>query len=305
MPSLELKGENGDVLDLDYVAKHGFGIQVTAGVTGFGLPPIQTRWIEGAGNGATFRGRRVLPRDIDLLLTIVGRDHEDLQGYLNRLARLLDGKVRLFMKEDSGRKWWIDTYWVGGGDYAYGLNGQGVTDADLVITLRAGDPFWRSWNRQQKVVRAGGVLASQPEVQLMSTPSTGDGSFLDELSALQVTASAASAEVTLENSGDADSYPVWEVQGPGENFEAIAPDGSTLTWLGRLAAGETLTIDSETGLVTITGPDGTRNAYADLGEAPAFWRIPPGINVGTARFNDTTSESRIVVSWDERKWLMV
>ena len=71
MPSLALENDT-DALDLDYVFKYGRGIQALSGATGFGLPPVSIRWLEGAGDGALYRGRRVLPRDIDLPLLVVG-----------------------------------------------------------------------------------------------------------------------------------------------------------------------------------------------------------------------------------------
>jgi hypothetical protein len=71
VPSLQLSNES-DTLDLDYVLKQGRGIQVLTGVTGLGLAAKQVQWLEGAGDGATYRGRRVLARDIDLPLLISG-----------------------------------------------------------------------------------------------------------------------------------------------------------------------------------------------------------------------------------------
>src|SRR6478736_4102406 len=121
MPRLQMESAT-DTLDLDYVLKFGRGIQVTSGVTGLGLPPVQVRWLEGAGDGAVYRGRRVLPRDIDIPLYILGRDRDDLMSLWSRLAAMLDGKVRLRMVEDDGTSWYCDVYRVGGGTFTYGVD---------------------------------------------------------------------------------------------------------------------------------------------------------------------------------------
>lgn len=141
-----------DTLDLDYVLKYGRGIQVLSGVTGFGLPPVQVRWLEGAGDGAVYRGRRVLPRDIDLPLLVLGRDRSDLTELWSRLARALDGKCKLRLIEDDGTSWYCEVYRVGGGQYAYGVDTDGETEIRTVITVRAGNPFWIAERASQKVI---------------------------------------------------------------------------------------------------------------------------------------------------------
>jgi len=141
MPSLALESAT-DVLDLDYVQKHGRGVQVLAGVTGMGLPPVQVRWLEGAGDGAVFRGRRVLPRDIDLPLLIVGTDRKDFLSLWSRLARMLSGVCKLRMIEDDGTSYWCNVHRVGGGDYALGVDTTGDREVQIVVTLRAPSPYW-------------------------------------------------------------------------------------------------------------------------------------------------------------------
>lgn len=141
-----------DSLDLDYVLKHGRGIQVLAGVTGLGLPPVNTRWLEGAGDGALYLGRRVLPRDIDLPLIIVGRDRADLTQLWSRLALMLNGKCKLRLIEDDGGSWFCEVYRVGGGSYTYGVDTDGEREIRTVITVRAGNPFWVAEAASQKII---------------------------------------------------------------------------------------------------------------------------------------------------------
>lgn len=151
MPSLALESDR-DYFDLDSVLKGDRGVQVLAGVTGFGLPPVQVRWLEGAGDGATYRGRRVLPRDIDLPLLILGQNRADLSDIWTRFALMMAGKCKLRLIEDDGSSWWTYVYRVGGGDYTYGVDTDGETEIRTVVTLRAPDPFFTAEIATQQVI---------------------------------------------------------------------------------------------------------------------------------------------------------
>jgi hypothetical protein len=108
--------------------------------------------------------------------------------------------------------------------------------------------------------------------------------------------------MTLDNTGDAIAYPVWTVFGPGDTFKAISPTGETLFWNASLSAGQRLTIDTRSGTVV----DGTgTNRYASLAPAPRFWSLPPGTLTCTASLLNTTTASKIVCSWQARKWLVI
>ncbi len=110
--------------------------------------------------------------------------------------------------------------------------------------------------------------------------------FVKNLAHLPVTPGAANGTMTLENPGDVEAYPIWELRGPGKNFRAISPRGEVLEWLGTLAADETLVIDTQAGTVL----DGKgENRYAELGETPRMWTIPPGETVAEIQFEATSS----------------
>ncbi|WP_353707297.1 hypothetical protein ABRQ22_15010 [Cellulosimicrobium sp. ES-005] len=110
--------------------------------------------------------------------------------------------------------------------------------------------------------------------------------FVKNLAHLPVTPGAANGTMTLENPGDVEAYPIWELRGPGKNFRAISPRGEVLEWLGTLTADETLVIDTQAGTVL----DGKgENRYAELGETPRMWTIPPGETTAEIQFEATSS----------------
>ena len=275
-----------DTLNLDDILHRGAGVQVLSGVTGLGLPDVSVQWLEGAGDGAMFRGRRVLPRDIDLPLYLQAADREALKALLSRLALMLAGECVLRLVEADGTDWSTRVHRVGGGAYVYGSDTIGDTDIQLVITLRAGDPFFTS---------------SRPSSQRISNSGAGRG-LLNGLAQLRVASSQAIGTILLENLGDAPAYPVWDVVGPGRDFRAVSATGVGFHWAGSLAAGETLRVDTQRG--TVTDHTGA-SRYADLAAAPRLWTIPPGTTQAVASLEDVDHHSSITCSWRPRKWMVI
>ncbi|WJN63195.1 Dit-like tail protein [Streptomyces phage phiScoe45] len=275
-----------DSLSLNGIEDEGRGVQATTGVTGLGLPPVSVQWLEGAGDGAMYRRTRVLARDIDIPLDIVGDDRDDLKGLLSRLAQILSAPCTLRMVEDDGASWSTDVVRVGGGEYVYGENTTGNRDVQTVITLRAGDPYWTS------------SVASTQQIG----GSSAAGVFVSGFMSMPVASSQAIGDIMLENTGDVAAYPVWTVYGPGDNFKAISPSGETLWWKGTLTASQRLIVDSRAG--TVKREDGS-NQYSLLAPAPRFWAVEPGISTCTASLLNTTSASKITVAWKPRKWMVI
>ena len=282
MTSLLLETER-DTLDLNEVADRGFGFQATAGLTGLGLPSVDVQWLEGAGDGSRWRGQRVLSRDIDIPLDIVGRDREHLAELVSRLARAVAGEMSLVLVDDAGRRWSTSVYRTGGGEVDLGSGGR---DLQTVLTLRAPDPYFTASSVSTQTV--GGDPGTAP--------------FLSALVSMPLAASQAIGDITLTNVGDADAYPVWEVSGPGRDLKVISPTGEMLRWTGSLASTEKLIIDTRAGTVT----DGKgANRYAELAPAPRFWTVPPGVSTANVQLLDTTAASKVVCTWRSRKWMVI
>ena len=284
MPKLLLASDS-DTLDLNEIDDKGLGYQAKSGVTGFGLPPVSVQWLEGAGDGAVFRRRRVLTRDIDIPLEILARDRAHLQELTSRLALALAGRCTLTLLDDDGTRWTTDVYRTGGGEYSYGADTIGTREFQTVITFRSPDPYWTSSEAQNRYI--GGTTGA---------------SFLSSLAEIPVSSSQAIGEIQLNNSGDADAYPIWDITGPGSNFLAISPDGERLAWTGTLAVGDRLTIDTRKG--TVVDQNGN-NRYDELDEAPRFWTVKPGLSTATAQLEDINTSSKIACSWRPRKWMVI
>ncbi|MDH6462053.1 hypothetical protein M2302_002228 [Micromonospora sp. A200] len=269
MPRLQLETAT-DVLNLDDILNKGVGVQALRGTVGLGLPEVSVQWLEGAGDGAMFRGQRVLPRDIDLPLHIKANSRAEMKALLNKLSRMLAGECTLRLVEDDGSDWSVRVRRVGGGNYSYGLDTIGEKDFSTVITFRAGDPFWiYSRTSSTKVENSGSGR-----------------SLLKGLATMQVSASQAIGKMLLDNTGSAPAYPVWLVHGPGSGLEVVSNTGQGFKWNGTLGANDILTIDTKAG--TVVDQAGA-NRYADLAAAPRFWPIPPGRTSVTASLLNTSA----------------
>ncbi|MCY0921660.1 MULTISPECIES: phage distal tail protein [Streptomyces] len=281
MTALLLESER-DVLDLNGVADEGVGYQATAGATGFGLPSVAAQWLEGAGDGSRFRGRRILPRDLDIPLDIVGQNRAHLGSLISRLARVVSEDCTLALVDEQGVRWSTPVVWTGGGE----LDLDGATDVQTVISFRAPDPYFTA-----------STVSTQ---SVVGDPGTRP--FLSAISSMPLAASQAIGSIQLDNGGDVPAYPVWEIYGPGRDLTVTSPTGETLRWTGSLTAAEKLVVDTRAGTV-IDGKGANR--YSLLDSAPRFWTVPPGVSTASVRFLDTTAASRIVCSWRPRRWMVI
>lgn len=284
-----------DRLDLNGVSLTGYGVEALTGVTGLGLPPVAVNYIEGAGDGATFRGERIQPRDVDIPLYVRTHTSGELQATLARLSRMLTQQVLLWWVEDDGTEWGLVTHRMGGGTYVYGKDTRGLTEHQTVVTLRAGDPYW---------------TARYPVSRVITSSNSGRGLLegVTALSKLRISGNSAAGPILFENPGDAKAYPIWTIAGPiagdatHNALQCIGPTGEQFVWNGTLASGETLTIDTKTAKVY---DQSGANRYAELLPAPRLWSIPPNESQATVAAFGTTGGTRITATWFPRKWAVV
>jgi hypothetical protein len=241
MPRLILVPTNGEAsIDLDEVSVKGSGLEATAGAGGFGLPPVAAQYDEKAGHGSTYRGTRVLARDIDLPIYATEANRASLKSTMSRLARALADPCQLVF-HDGSEKWSLLVTRVGGGAYSYGEDTNGEYELVTVITLRAGDPFWKR----------------DTPVTLTRTASTVSGTPL-----------------TIVADTEAEAFPDIRLNGPGRNWRLRRTDtGQTLQFNALLRNGEYVDLDFADGTVV---DNLGRNRYTDLGNAPRFFPIKPG-----------------------------
>ncbi|MFC4334091.1 phage distal tail protein [Salininema proteolyticum] len=290
-PFLELHGPGDTRIGLNEISMRGEGFEAGPGVAGLGMPPVAPQWVEGAGDGASWRGMRALPRDIDIPLHITGTHRGRLDAHLGRLTRLLSGAMEL--RWITGREWWsLPVYYTGGLDYTYSSD-TGATWINTVISLRSPDPWWSYYTTDA-------ISVGRRET---ATAAAGWG-LLDghSLSGLRLSPSPVSGPMEPHNTGSAPAWSTITVTGPGATLRVSTDAATWFTWNGRLRRGEELVIDTEQ--ATLTDSGGT-SRYGQLAAGPRFHPLQPGPNRLLFSFDETTPATGIEIRWRKRAWTVI
>lgn len=250
-----LVGSNGDTITFDYA-----NYVLNPEFTGFGIPPAQVRIEQSAGDGGVFRHTKRGVRQVDLAVTILGTDRDDVQTKLRRLSRLLQdtsGPTQIVANYSDGTSLVLTCHYVGGAESQWGSN-AGLVWNRWALSFQAPTPYWESGIAEEFTVTTG---------------NTGRG-LLPQLSKMKLTSSQIFGVITVDNAGDVPAFPVYNFRGPLSDL-TVTNGTESFSFTVPIIEGETITIDTETGSVT---DDGGVNRYADLAPAPKLFRIPPGVS---------------------------
>lgn len=269
---ISLVGSNGDTIALT----DNLEFVLSTGVTGFGIPATSVRIDETAGNGGVWRYTKRGVRDLDLPIVVLGNDRAEVETRLRRLARLLQdtsGPTKIVASYDDGSSVFLNAHYVGGAETQFGTDATG-TFCRWVIQMQAPQPFWEASDSQSFTITAG---------------NTGRG-LLPQLTKLKVSSAQRLGVVSVNSAADVDVYPVWTVRGPITSFSA-SNGTQSFSFNAAVAAGQTITIDTEAG--TVTGDNGA-NRYSLLSSAPKLFPLKPGENL--IEVNGTSTDAATFVS---------
>lgn len=250
-----LVGANGDEISFDYST-----YVLNQNFVGFGIPPAQVRIENSAGDGGVWRHSKRGVRDVDLPITVLGTDRNDVQTKLRRLSRLLQdtsGPTTIKATYSSGESLTLEAHYVGGAESQWGTD-AGLVWNKWVLSFQCPNPYWESDALEEFRVTTG---------------NTGRG-LLPQLSKLKVTSSQVYGVITVDNEGDVPAYPTWFIRGPISDVE-ISNGTQSFSFVESVEDGETITVNTATGQVT---DDLGTNRYSILGPAPKLFRIDPGVS---------------------------
>lgn len=265
-----LTGSNGDSIAFDYS-----NYILNPEFMGFGIPRAQVRIDPSAGDGGVFRHSKRGVRDIDMAVTILGTDREDVQTKLRRLSRILQdttGPTTLKATYTTGEVLELQVHYVGGAESRWGSD-AGLIFNRWVISFQAPQPYWESDVTEEFVVTSG---------------NSGRG-MLPQLAKLQLTSSQVYGIITVNNTGDVPAFPTWFVRGPISDV-AISYGTQGFSFTEPVADGETITVNTATGKVT---DDLGTNRYNILGAAPKLFRVEPGVTSITVNGVAATSAAEV------------
>lgn len=272
-----LIGANGDTIEFDYT-----NYILNPDFMGFGIPPAEVRIESSAGDGGVFRHAKRGVRVIDLPVTVLGTDRDDVQTKLRRLGKLTQnnfGPLTLEARYTDGITLQMELYYTGGAESQWGEN-AGNTWAKWVLSLQAPQPFWQSTTIEQFTVTRG---------------NTGRG-LLPQLSKLRISSSQALGTVLINNTGDVPMFPTYRVIGPITDF-AVSSNGSSFGFNEVLEAGEIIYINTATGEVY---DQADANRYDILNPAPKLFKIPVGESSITISGTDVTDDTQVDVYYAKR-----
>lgn len=274
--NFSLTGGNGDKITFD-----NENFVLNTGLSGISsIPATQVRIDPSAGNGGVWRNSKRGVRDVDLPITVIGSDRADVESKLRRLARLTQdalGVTDLAAEYSDETSLTLGLHYVGGAEAGAWGSDTGSTWCKWVMSFQAPTPFWESTTVQSFSVTSG---------------NTGRG-LLPQLSKLRVSSSQALGVVTVNNTGDVAAYPVWTVLGPVTSLQ-IDNGSQAFGFNAPVLAGQTITIDTETGLVT---DDSGANRYGLLNSAPKLFALQPGSTSISVLGTEATSATRITCSY--------
>lgn len=274
------------------------GVRVKLQVRGSGMAPVQVQWFSGAGDGASFRGGRTLPRTFEM---VVKAEADAADPYntnvvrqrfakLSQILALPNAPARLTIDLDSGSptgdRWYADMVRVGGGDWDWSMDTDGRSFIKSVFTLQAGDPYWTSEDQESKVISPVGV----------GLGILGVGVSLAQLRLGSVDGFGAT---TIQNTGETLAYPTWVIEAPFSAFSLTSDTGEALTWVG--------TVPKTSGAITVNSRNGTvvdesgANRYAELDPQPQFWSVRPGATNASVVMSDAAAGTRATVVWNRRR----
>lgn len=252
-------------------------------VTGFDSPDVRENGddlvgMDGGYHGDFFYGRRPI--------TITGliHDHVDTVDRNLRMTRLMQATNA--MRADAVLQWMPD----------------GAIQEQFV-TLRRQQPLriTGGWNKQFAI----SLVAADPRIYsadlFSSSVNASDtagatGAAWPWKFPLSFGAAVTNGQVFIENDGNALTYPVLTITGPGTNPSVInATTGQVISFIYTLAAGETLVVDTLNRTVLLNG---TTNKFGavDFGNT-SWWGLIPGVNDVRLAFFDYQAGASLRVDY--------
>lgn len=266
------------------------GIRMKSKLTGTGMPPVQAQWFEGAGDGASHRGTRVLARPMEIDFKVEGPSRQTVWDRYSLLARIFApdaGEVRMEFDLD-GQKWYNDLIRVGGGDFSWETDTDNETFIKTLLSVKAGNPYFTAVDSTSIQIDLEGLGRGLLK-----------GSV--SLSKLQLSTSTAFGSVHFVNPGDVRVFPIWTLEGPFEGFTFTSPTGEIIEWVGSVDLGEFLVVNTEFGTIK---DDTGANRYGGVVGVPKFWSIPAGESDAIIEMDTPTADTRATALWNARKWMV-
>lgn len=258
--------------------------KVLSGMTGRFMPPVS--FVEDEvpfQDGTLFRNVKVKSRDIDIPLLIKADNEIGLRQKVRDCLRMFnpkigDGRIKATAADGSQRELFCR--------YSGGLEGKedrsfkGLVWMNLILVFHAFDPYWYD---SSSIVQTFKINESP-------------GLFFPILP-LRLASSTVFADVTIDNTGDVETWPEWIITGPCDSVVlSNITTGETTNLEISLEVGETITIDTSPFVKTITKSDGT-NLFYTMTDDSSLWALEAGNNNIQIEMDNATSDSSVQITY--------
>lgn len=278
---------------IEWISAEGTSTElwVQPGASGRFGPPVVIQDEEVPGfAGSRFREVRHGPREFSLPLFIDATSEAAKRTALRTLIRQLDptlGEGRLRVHAPTGDVREINCRVRAGleGDEDTGNAYPGWQK--IVPMFRAFDPYWYD------------------TMDTIATFTTGATATFFPIFPIRLSSSQVFVDANVSNPGDLETWPQWEITGPGSSIVVRSLDTEEFTsfssGLGEfsLGAGEKLTIDTRPGIKSVTGPNG-ENLWPYLSWDSALWPLIRGTNAVRVEMGGATTDSSVKLVYRPR-----
>jgi hypothetical protein len=261
-----------------------------AGISG---PSVSATSVNLPGGGAAPQSYRPATRTIILGIFTEGPTQGEFLALCDRWARAIwnerlgnpaPGLLVLARPDGTSRQ--IPVMCIDGGDQSDDdRTKSGLTWSTYALTFAADDPLWADSDAIELSFGSSSAAGVPPMPPIVLAPATllGDNEVV--------------------NSGDADSYPVWTIHGPGQPTLTNNTTGRSFGLDVTLASDEVVVVDTRSGNQSAVDQDGV-DRWGDLVKSSPrdLWPLVPGVNNLNLSISGSGAGSQITLSYT-RRWL--
>lgn len=288
-------GEGEEIALTNFSNSKWPGIILMPGATGLDAPPFELHADDSPNlDGGIFRDARAVAREIMIPLYLHGIDRRTVRELKRRLISDLNpkkGHCVLKLVEGDAVPRYLKCYYKGGMEGSESEDQAGFTWKKFAIQLTAYDPYFYSEDVKVAEWAFG----------------TGE-KFLSDTSFFPLHLNAglvAGSELAIQNPGDVEAWPRWQLTGPIRGFQFTSPTGQSFginaptDGSNVIGSGRTLIVDSRPGVKSLRDDLGV-NYWPDLDPNPELWSIPEGTNTCTVDILPGNSNASVRLTFQPR-----